>query len=1010
MEPSLVPSFKFPSRRNLANRALGLLQEIKLQQITTKPSSPFNISLETGLQPPQTVPKGLVLQQLDVPTVLPLAEPVYVQPSLGAGLEVVAQDNQNQHEVVKLCSANNALKRGNFAAAEHIIGRPLTAEENQSRTLTPQTRIDANGNPIVVSQYGPSGMPAGKSFVELQQKFQKMVIQFEELAKYMGIPQSTIDRTKVRFNMFIPNPSDSRKQFTPEAWQDVLDMVQMEIQNLNAKGKIEPGNISGSFTEHKIREQKSLADQIKPQESDAEMQPGLEEIAEKKEYARQSAENYRAARRESKEIEALQEEEMKYDLRQRDSELRKRKVNSSSDDLNEALAKRRAVSNHPLPVFQNAPIPLNPLTQQVKNEVARRKRRQASRSIEEVKASELDEEVKSDQSNVAARIAADAIDDAEVKEEMHGAVDMNAWNDQVVRNEGAIINAANSDNSIPGSNAQQFQDAGGQHIGQNGQLSLQALSQVYNQVPLPLANPVNIDDQQLHLVDEIKSSFTDAELQELNAVSSVGLNQGVPPYQRILQEIEGIHYLFNNAQSVAENPNNVKYYENRLKILHAARHKFARFDVAEVPQDLAPPQFAPYNHQPNVNNAAEGILWENAVAKRAREEIEEDEVVDKKHRKNPASYKRRNSENKEEDERYAKIQRAEDFIDELDISNTARRGPVDQPLYNNSGREIDYSNISFKKIDDHNRALTAALDQAIHHKSYYAKHPELPPPFDIPAKIKYLVEQIDKTNLVISDMYRQIAQGKKIGKGIGVHQRNKHDESFVNRKHRMVRNAQDPFNDGANEGFYRSGMPFSASLMRATGKDAVPISGQVQVSEQHQFTEAPVRQYVRHPEIVEDLKEELIPIAQNTGGKKAFGKYMLDHYKLKGSGILSLSHRSGRKIAGMPNRALTPEQQRALLGVVEGRGLPKKMSDETAELMHHLHKKAQLDATPLPSMHKKSAGNVNDHTRLETLLGEKDAGNDNEDLDKEIAALTSKMHGRGLITTSHMRDIIKAYL
>lgn len=153
MEPSLQPSFTFPSRKDYANRALGLQKLINTQLVTTVPKRATDISIETGLQSLLTVPKTLNKDVIDVKSVLPIVTPIYVQPGLAEGMKNTTLLYDGEQTIVRLLSANNALKRGNYKSAEFTIGRPLTAQEIQNQTITPDTREDES-NPNVKVHVG----------------------------------------------------------------------------------------------------------------------------------------------------------------------------------------------------------------------------------------------------------------------------------------------------------------------------------------------------------------------------------------------------------------------------------------------------------------------------------------------------------------------------------------------------------------------------------------------------------------------------------------------------------------------------------------------------------------------------------------------------------------------------------------------------------------------------------------------------------------------------------------
>jgi hypothetical protein len=153
MEVSVQPSYTFPSRKVYANRALGLQALINLQQLTTVPKRPTDISLETSLFPSTTIPKTLDKDTIDWTAKLPVVPPQYVQPGQAEGLTHVAQSQQFEQQILRIVSANNALKRGNYKSAEAILGRQMTAEEITNRTITPNVRASETGEKIHVGNH-----------------------------------------------------------------------------------------------------------------------------------------------------------------------------------------------------------------------------------------------------------------------------------------------------------------------------------------------------------------------------------------------------------------------------------------------------------------------------------------------------------------------------------------------------------------------------------------------------------------------------------------------------------------------------------------------------------------------------------------------------------------------------------------------------------------------------------------------------------------------------------------
>jgi hypothetical protein len=200
MEVSLQPSFTFPSRKVYANRALGLQAQINLQQLTSVPKRATDISLETALEPTLTVPKTLDKDVFDVKPVLPVTTPIYVQPALAEGLSNVAANQEFDKMILTTVSANNALKRGNFKAAENILGRGLTAEEIQNGTVTPQARMTENGEKVHVGNHAlavGTKLNSGPSRHQQEMAIRTASLPFlNDLAAKMGMTVEDLNRIK----------------------------------------------------------------------------------------------------------------------------------------------------------------------------------------------------------------------------------------------------------------------------------------------------------------------------------------------------------------------------------------------------------------------------------------------------------------------------------------------------------------------------------------------------------------------------------------------------------------------------------------------------------------------------------------------------------------------------------------------------------------------------------------------------------------------------------------------
>jgi hypothetical protein len=203
MEPSLQPSFTFPSRKNFANRALGLQAQINLQQITSKPARATDISLETGLYQTLTVPPTLDKETIDWPGKLPVSTPWYVQPGLAEGLSAVSKSQALEQQYLQILCANNALKRGNYKAAEKILGRPLSQEEIANKSTTPNARVSETGQKFHVGNHADAlgtQLRAGPTHAQklLAAKLANKPF-LNDLAAKLGMTVQQVGQLKTRF-------------------------------------------------------------------------------------------------------------------------------------------------------------------------------------------------------------------------------------------------------------------------------------------------------------------------------------------------------------------------------------------------------------------------------------------------------------------------------------------------------------------------------------------------------------------------------------------------------------------------------------------------------------------------------------------------------------------------------------------------------------------------------------------------------------------------------------------
>lgn len=212
------------------------------------------------------------------------------------------------------------------------------------------------------------------------------------------------------------------------------------------------------------------------------------------------------------------------------------------------------------------------------------------------------------------------------------------------------------------------------------------------------------------------------------------------------------------------------------------------------------------------------------------------------------------------------------------------------------------------------------------------------------------------------------------------------------------------------DGFFPAGGVLSGNLMKQTGRNAVPLSAQIQVSNTHQWTETPLQDWVRHPNYQTENRTRPIPIAQNTGvgrrtKKVRFGEYMLDQHKLVTGGVLSLSHPTGKKVKGMPNREISSGLREVIHAIVTGQKVNTKKLTASERLQ-------------LKDLMSKSAAavdlggdvNVTPTQQLSLILGEIEAGNDSEELKSQLRKLLPSLKRGKCLTADQASDISKHYL
>ncbi len=219
------------------------------------------------------------------------------------------------------------------------------------------------------------------------------------------------------------------------------------------------------------------------------------------------------------------------------------------------------------------------------------------------------------------------------------------------------------------------------------------------------------------------------------------------------------------------------------------------------------------------------------------------------------------------------------------------------------------------------------------------------------------------------------------------------------------------------DSFSPYGGVLSGNLMRRTGYDAVPLSAQIQVQNTHQYRETPLVQWVKNPHAETVDKPEIIPIAQQLRPKRTstpgvgrrarkvqFGGYLVDHHKLLTDNVLSLSHPSGKKVKGFPNREISEGLKDAIHQVLTGGKVnSRKLSPADKLRLKDLLSRSAADVDVGGDV------NVTPTKQLQLIMGEMSAGNDAPELKKQLKKLLPILVKGGNISKEQATNIREHY-
>lgn len=249
MEPSLQPSFTFPSRHELANRATGLEAELNMSYVHSVPKRSTDVSIETGLNRADIIVPMGQKETLDPIGILPISENIYVQPGIAEGLTNASRADNAELTIMKTLSSNNALKRGNYQAAEHILGRGTTVEEVQNQTTVPNKRPSQLGGPDIHigsrSQHIGAPVRTGANYQSMAHIISQLGDQIDVLAQQYNIPADQVIRLKTRYNLFTP-ADPSAQPNVPGGWKSIWELIKRDIEGIRTGTSNLRSNAAGS--------------------------------------------------------------------------------------------------------------------------------------------------------------------------------------------------------------------------------------------------------------------------------------------------------------------------------------------------------------------------------------------------------------------------------------------------------------------------------------------------------------------------------------------------------------------------------------------------------------------------------------------------------------------------------------------------------------------------------------------------------------------------------------------
>ena len=935
MEPGLQPTFTFPSRHNVANKAWALEDQVNMNLNMIVPPDRAAIDPRTLWEDPRTIPMTLNKQAAMWQGKIPVAEPIYFQKRLAEGLTEVAESQAASVEYERIMAANNCLKRGNMAAAEFVLGRPLTAEEIANQTVTPNKRIsEVNGGARHFGRKGAMGakLPPGPAYNETQERLRKLGSTpfIHALAQSLNISPSEVLKMKSRHGLVSSDDFSFWTKLSDEQQGRVVERFRKDIQEYRGESREESkendrkaADAMGARPPEDVAREAARHSAVADKAVQAGLPEGLQPVqkipsqaqASQTEHAAEVTQTTQEVNLDMTDAEELKEEDEKYDFE------------------NYKLWSMPPVPNH-TPVVSERP---EYKTEEEKAAATFNARRRADWAPAAGAGHDMDiDDDDGDDGWV------DADDDGDEKYPYDHApmVDRQLRDMRATHaSENAIEDAKEElarerrarDSRVRGRQINADHAATIALIDAEHELRTEAREARDRRIREPHHVPV-IDREPDHDRDDRGDDGGDGGGDDADMRSTVlGKRQA--------------HGLSSGRES------------NRRR-LPSVSERLADSAIADARVQLA---------RDNRSRAGWAGLGRQRQVKRRRDAASDDLYF------HPA-----------------RVQRV--------------RGPARSSV--SASAPPAAAAAAAAAPPNGPRRSTRVRRQTTFEDTYGGRRQG----GSIKGGTVRFVK--DPTTGVVR---KQVRKSKPHRHHAGVTRA---------AQSRAATNAFAP----AADGYFGSRAVVSGELMRRTGRDALPISAQVQVPETHTFADEPVSRMRKFPNVVESLDTSKIPAPRPLGvplsratvdngeyteigavpKRIKFGRYWVDLPRLNSTSVLALHYKNGGAVPGWAPHAVSDVVRSQLHSAMKGGSVDmKKVSGADAWHLGHIvsHTRANV------SMKGGGADeNLDPKQRLKVILGEIDAGNDSSALKAQLRTLLIYMERRNMMTASGISDIRRHFL